>query len=68
MRSCTSSNSRVFSIAITAWSAKVSTSAICFCVKGSQVAYACQARGRPRPAVAHHQHGEDRAEAGTFCA
>ena len=30
VRACTSSNSRTFSIAITAWSAKVSTSSICF--------------------------------------
>ena len=29
VRACTSSNSRVFSMAITAWSAKVSTSSIC---------------------------------------
>src|SRR5262249_21797018 len=33
VRACTSSNSRTFSIAITAWSAKVSTSSICFWVK-----------------------------------
>ncbi len=30
VRACTSSNSRTFSIAITAWSAKVVTSSICF--------------------------------------
>ena len=30
LRACTSSNSRTFSMAITAWSAKVSTSSICF--------------------------------------
>ena len=30
VRACTSSNSRVFSMAITAWSAKVSSSSICF--------------------------------------
>src|SRR5947209_5218393 len=34
------SNSRAFSIAITAWSAKVSTSAICVSVKGFTVARA----------------------------
>ena len=34
VRFCTSSNSRTFSIAITAWSAKVSTSSICLSVKG----------------------------------
>ena len=34
MRACTSSNSRTFSIAITAWSAKVSTSSICLSVNG----------------------------------
>ena len=31
---CTSSNSRVFSMAITAWSAKVVTSSICLSVNG----------------------------------
>ena len=35
MRACTSSNSRTFSIAITAWSAKVVTSSICLSVNGS---------------------------------
>ena len=34
VRACNSSNSRTFSIAITAWSAKVSTSSICLSVKG----------------------------------
>ena len=34
VRACTSSNSRTFSIAITAWSAKVVTSSICFSVNG----------------------------------
>ena len=34
VRACTSSNSRTFSIAITAWSAKVVTSSICLSVKG----------------------------------
>ena len=34
VRACTSSNSRVFSMAITAWSAKVSSSSICLGVKG----------------------------------
>ena len=37
VRACTSSNSRTFSIAITAWSAKVLTSSICFSVNGSTV-------------------------------
>jgi hypothetical protein len=31
---CTSSNSRAFSMAISAWSAKVVTSSICFSVNG----------------------------------
>ena len=35
VRACTSSNSRTFSIAITAWSAKVVTSSICLSVNGS---------------------------------
>ena len=34
VRACTSSNRRTFSMAITAWSAKVSTNSICFLVKG----------------------------------
>ena len=34
VRACTSSNSRAFSIAITAWSAKVVTSSICLSVNG----------------------------------
>ena len=34
VRSCSSGNSRTFSIAITAWSAKVCSSAICLSVKG----------------------------------
>ena len=43
MRACTSSNSRTFSIAITAWSAKVVTSSICLSVNGSTFA-----RRKPR--------------------
>ncbi len=34
LRSCNSLNSRTFSMAITAWSAKVSSSAICLSVNG----------------------------------
>ena len=34
VRACSSSNSRVFSMAITAWSAKVLTSSICLSVNG----------------------------------
>ena len=34
VRACTSSNSRTFSIAITAWSAKVVASSICFVGEG----------------------------------
>ena len=34
VRACTSWNSRAFSIAITAWSAKVSTSSICAAENG----------------------------------
>ena len=34
VRACTSSNSRTFSIAIAAWSAKVVTSSICLSVNG----------------------------------
>ena len=36
VRACTSSNRRTFSIAITAWSAKVVTSSICFSVNGRE--------------------------------
>ena len=38
LRCCSASNSRVFSIAITAWSAKVSTSSICLSVNGRTAA------------------------------
>ena len=37
VRACTSSNSRAFSMAITAWSAKVVTSSICLSVNGRTV-------------------------------
>ena len=37
-RASSSANSRTFSIAITAWSAKVSSSAICLSVNGSDLA------------------------------
>ena len=37
VRACTSSNRRTFSIAITAWSAKVSTSSICLSVNGRTI-------------------------------
>jgi hypothetical protein len=37
VRACTSSNSRAFSIAITAWSAKVVASSICLSEKGRTV-------------------------------
>ena len=48
LRACTSSNSRTFSMAITAWSAKVSASSICLRVNG-------------RGALAQHeQHADER--------
>ena len=37
VRACTSSNSRTFSMAITAWSAKVVTNSICLSVNGKGV-------------------------------
>ena len=37
VRACTSSNSRVFSMAITAWSAKVVTNSTCLSVNGRGV-------------------------------
>ena len=43
VRFCTSSNSRTFSIAITAWSAKVSTSSICLSVK-ARASLRCSAK------------------------
>ena len=55
VRACTSSNSRTFSIAITAWSAKVVTSSICFSVNGRTVVRVRSAMtpiGLPRAAAA----------------
>ena len=58
VRACTSSNRRTFSIAITAWSAKVVTSSICLSVNGRtswrpkiesrQLACRSRSRGTPR--------------------
>src|SRR5262245_32599803 len=55
VRACTSSNSRTFSIAITAWSAKVSTNSICLSVNGSAV----QDEQANRNSLAQEGHPED---------
>ena len=60
VRACTSSNSRAFSIAITAWSAKVVTSSICLSVKGSY-RRAVQHDDADRAALAQERHAEHRA-------
>ena len=52
-----SSNSRTFSIAITAWSAKVVTSSICLSVNGRTVP-ARQRDHADRGALAQHRHAE----------
>ncbi len=58
VRPCRSPRSRAFSIAITAWSAKVVTSAICFSVNGSTrdrknpktpISVSSRSNGTPRP-------------------
>ena len=59
VRACTSSNSRTFSIAITAWSAKVVTSSICLSVNGRTV-LRCNdedADRRPFPQQRHTEQG-----------
>ena len=57
VRACTSSNSRTFSIAITAWSAKVCKSSICLSVRAglhcavivmTPIATPSRSRGTPR--------------------
>ena len=61
MRACTSSNSRTFSMAITAWSAKVWTSSICLSVNGSTLLRQ-QSEYADRLALAqqrHAKHGAD---------
>ena len=57
-----SSNSRTFSIAITAWSAKVVTSSICFSVNG-RTSCARQSQNADRNALAQHGHAEHGAKA-----
>ena len=60
VRACTSSNSRTFSIAITAWSAKVWTSSICLSANGcgSLRVRTQHADGNSFP---QHRHAEHRA-------
>ena len=53
----TSSNSRTFSIAITAWSAKVVTRSICFCVNGSH-ALSGENDNADRFVLAQQRHAE----------
>ena len=55
---CTSSNRRTFSMAMTAWSAKVCTSSICRWVNGRRPC--CRGQSRRRPAVPHQGHTQHR--------
>ena len=56
LRASSSVNSRTFSMAITAWSAKVLRSAICVSEKGPRLA-APDDDGADRPPSAQHRHG-----------
>jgi hypothetical protein len=60
-----SSNSRTFSIAIAAWSAKVDTSSICLSVKRPHLG-AAQRQNADRDALAQHRHAEQGAKATKF--
>ena len=60
VRACTSSNSRAFSMAITAWSAKVSISAIWLSVKGLRVSRAT-VMTPIATSIAEERYGKDRA-------
>ena len=66
VRCCSASNSRAFSIAITAWSAKVSTSSICLSVNGFTAAPVehKQADGNP---LTQKRHAEDCSKVAKFC-
>ena len=66
VRACTSSNSRTFSIAITAWSAKVVTSSICLSVNG-RTALRCKNDHPDRRAFAQQGNAEDSAIAAESC-
>ena len=58
VRACTSSNSRTFSIAMTAWSAKVLTSSICLSLNGRT---SCRNSECPdQVALLEHRHDEKR--------
>ena len=54
-----SSNSRTFSIAITAWSAKVVTSSICLSVNGSHLQRRIRIDDADRNAFAQQRHAEN---------
>ena len=58
-----SSNSRTFSIAIAAWSAKVVTSSICLSVKG-RTSERDKAEDADRDSVAQHRNAKHGAKAG----
>ena len=62
LRACTSSNSRTFSIAITAWSAKVVTSSICLSVNGRAV-LRVNKNHADRRSLAHQRHAKHGAKA-----
>ena len=61
-----SSNSRTFSIAIAAWSAKVATSSICRSVNGSHLRARSDADDADRNSFAQHRHSEDACESRIF--
>src|SRR5262249_37328325 len=64
VRACTSSNNRTFSIAITAWSAKISTSPICFWLKGLTLDRKTKGQSAfPRGVMAHRAPSESRRDA-----
>ena len=68
VRACTSSNSRTFSMAITAWSAKVVTSSICFSVNGSTLSRAACRWTPIGDALAQQRHAEHSPSSSRRCA
>ena len=67
VRASTLSNSRTFSIAITAWSAKVVTSSICLSVNG-RTSCARQGQNADRRSLAQQRHAEDSTKIAQLCA
>ena len=64
VRACTSSNSRTFSIAITAWSAKVSSNSICLSVK-ARGCCAYHSKGADDRSLAQKRHADSSSDAGS---